>query len=86
MIDDDHQMYIKNNIDQLDSDEKAGLFEIVKDLVSSEQLRMGKFQFKLNLLSYDQGFKLHSYIIKCLKKRHPKIEYIDSVYESFINN
>jgi hypothetical protein len=47
---------------------------------------MGKFQFNLNLLSYDQGWKLHSYIIKCLKKRHPKIEYIDSVYESFINH
>ena len=47
---------------------------------------MGKFPFNLNILRYDQGCKLHSYIIKCLKKRHPQIEYIDSSYESFINH
>jgi hypothetical protein len=34
MIEHDHKTYIKNNIDQLNRDEQAGLFEIVKDLVS----------------------------------------------------
>lgn len=80
MIEPEHKLYIKTNIVQLTRDEQAGLFEILQDLVTDEQRRMGQFQFNLELLSREHGAKVHAYVSKCLTTRRP--EYVDALYES----
>lgn len=82
MILTEHKLFIKTNIGQLNRDERAGLFEILKELITEEQRRMGQFQFNLDILSQEHGLRLHAYVSKCLKKRTTKTEFVDALYES----